>query len=166
MHCQHVNGFLLVLENFSFLPHILQQRPTICRFCCVFVFKSILLFAAAAIPRRQALQTTYRIHARLFTILQQSLLLANDCFNFFNIIVYRPNSIYLKLKVLFTFGLLLGLICSFRKDILSSIICCRVVITIYTISLMKPSQRWMVITQLALKGKWEWRSIIIYEDIE
>jgi hypothetical protein len=121
----------VVTANFSFLPHILQQQHVERRL----FLKRILLLAAAAIPSCQALQTTYRIHARLFTILQQSLLLANDCFNFFNIIVYRPNSIYLKLKVLFTFGLLLGLICSFRKDILSSIICCRVVITIYTISL-------------------------------
>jgi hypothetical protein len=26
MHCPHINGFSLVLANFSFLPHILQQQ--------------------------------------------------------------------------------------------------------------------------------------------
>jgi hypothetical protein len=52
-------------------------------------------------------------------------------------------------RVLFTSGLFSGLICSFRKDILSSITCCRVNI----IYLVKPSFRWMVITWLALKGE-------------
>jgi hypothetical protein len=55
MHCPHINGFSLVLANFSFLPHILQQqRHTICRFC-FFILKNILLFAAAtAIPSPQS----------------------------------------------------------------------------------------------------------------
>ena len=56
-------------------------------------------------------------------------------------------------KVLFTSGLLSWLICSFRKDILSSIICCRVTITIYDISLVKPSSKWLVITWMPLKGE-------------
>jgi hypothetical protein len=74
MHCQHVKGFSLVLANFSFLPHILQQRPTtICRCCSLILFfKSILLFAAAVIPSRQAPQTTYRIHGHLYCSLIES----------------------------------------------------------------------------------------------
>jgi hypothetical protein len=56
-------------------------------------------------------------------------------------------------KVLFTSGLLFGLICSLRNEILSSIICCSVTITIYVISLVKPSSRWIVITRLAPLGE-------------
>jgi hypothetical protein len=43
------------------------------------------------------------------------------------------------------------LICSFKKDILSSITCCRVTITIYVVSLVKLSSRWMVIASSELK---------------
>jgi hypothetical protein len=47
-------------------------------------------------------------------------------------VFYRSNSIYLQLKgAVFTSVLFSGLICSFRKEILSSIICWRVTVTIY-----------------------------------
>jgi hypothetical protein len=54
-------------------------------------------------------------------------------------------------NVLFTSGLFSSwLICSFRKDILSSIICCRVIIIIYE---LQPSSRWKVIAWLAPQGE-------------
>ena len=65
----------------------------------------------------------------IFTLLQESLLLQNDGFNIFNIIiVHWPNSAYLYLQRFVHLQIVSGLICSFRKDILLSIICCRVVI--------------------------------------
>jgi hypothetical protein len=57
IHCQQVKGFSLVPENFSFLPHILQQRSMCGCFSLLFFFKRILLFVAAAIPSRQAPET-------------------------------------------------------------------------------------------------------------
>jgi hypothetical protein len=53
-------------------------------------------------------------------------------------------------KVLFTSGLfLVWLNCSFRKDILSSITCCKLITILY---LVKPSPRRMVISWLAPLG--------------
>jgi hypothetical protein len=55
MHCQQDNGFspvLLLVNFFSFLPHILQQKlspPISSRSLFFFIFENILLFAAAAI---------------------------------------------------------------------------------------------------------------------
>ena len=67
MHFQHANGFSLVLEeeNFSFLPHMLQQQND--RLDLFFVvFKSIFVFVAAAIPSHLAQQITYLTHAHLY----------------------------------------------------------------------------------------------------
>jgi hypothetical protein len=44
MHCQHVKGYPLVLSNFDFLPHMLQQQII---GCCI-DFKNIFQSAAAA----------------------------------------------------------------------------------------------------------------------
>jgi hypothetical protein len=66
MHCQHVKGYSFVLENFSFLPHMLQEQDIDHWFL---IFRSILIFAAAAIPSRQAQQTIYQIHAHLYSSL-------------------------------------------------------------------------------------------------
>ena len=70
MHSQHINGFSLVLANFSFLQHIpQQQRPTICRFC-FFILKSILLSAAGApIPSRKPCKQPIGF-MHIFTVLQ------------------------------------------------------------------------------------------------
>ena len=88
----------------------------------------------------------------IFTLLQESLLLQNDGFNIFNIIiVHWPNSAYLYLQRFVHLQIVSGLICSFRKDILSSIICCRVVI----ICIVKLGSRFIVISWLALKGERE-----------
>jgi hypothetical protein len=46
---QHVNRYSLVLENFNFLPHMLQkQQDEVGRSWFFVVFKSILLFASTA----------------------------------------------------------------------------------------------------------------------
>jgi hypothetical protein len=53
MHCQHDNGFWLVLllVNFcSFLPHRLQEKHPVSSCCLFFLLKSTLLLASAAIP--------------------------------------------------------------------------------------------------------------------
>jgi hypothetical protein len=47
MHFQHANRYALVLENFSFLPHILQQCDKVGS--CFFVLKNMLLFVAVAV---------------------------------------------------------------------------------------------------------------------
>lgn len=74
----------------------------------------------------------------IFAILQERFLLHNFGFNLFQIVSSRPNSVYICIRnVLFNSGLLFGLICSFRKEILSSIICCSVFTIIYY--LMKSS---------------------------
>jgi hypothetical protein len=62
MQRQHDNGFsVVVLSNFSFLPHMLQQHIE----RRLFFFKRTSLFDAAAIPSHPTLQTAYRIHAHL-----------------------------------------------------------------------------------------------------
>jgi hypothetical protein len=66
--------------------------------------KNTLLFAAAAIPSRQAPQTTYRIHAHLYNS-SKGFLLQNDAFNFFYIVVDRPNNVYLQLEGVVHFSL-------------------------------------------------------------
>jgi hypothetical protein len=69
MHFQHDNRYSLVLANFIFLPHILQwHQDKVDRFCFFVVLKSIFVFAAAAIPSQQVLQTTYQIQD-IFTVL-------------------------------------------------------------------------------------------------
>ena len=65
MHCQHDNGFslvLLLLKFFSFLPHMLQRVICLCFFSFFFIPKRVLLFAVAATPSPLALQIAYRIH--------------------------------------------------------------------------------------------------------
>jgi hypothetical protein len=76
-----------------------------CRCFPLFLFKSILLFAAASIPSRQAPQTNYPIPAHLWNS-SMRLLLRNDGFNFFNI-VGRPDSVYLQLEGVVHFRLVL-----------------------------------------------------------
>ncbi len=63
MHCQHDNGFSLVvllLKFFSFLPHMLQ------RFIFCFILKRILLFDVAAILNPPVLQIVCRFHLHLY----------------------------------------------------------------------------------------------------
>ena len=87
----------------------------------------------------------------IFTLLQQGILFCNHGLNFFNIIIIDGSSSDSRIasicscKVSLTFGLFWELICSFRKDILSSIICCR--LSIYYA--VKPRSNWMVIWGLA-----------------
>ncbi len=85
-----------------------------------------------------------------FTILQQNFLfkmMDSTFFNFINI----PNGVYLQLEGPVHCILFSGLICSFRKDILSSTtICCKVVMTLY---LVNPKSRQMVITSLVPLGR-------------
>ena len=81
--------------NFSFLPHILQQ--CLLSNCCFFVFKYILLFVAATIPSRQALQTTYLTREYLCYSLIMPFL-RYDRFNLLKIVCSRSNGTYLELK--------------------------------------------------------------------
>jgi hypothetical protein len=63
MQCQHVKEFsVVVLENFSFLPHILQRHIE----RRLLFLKRTLLFAAAAIPSHLTVQTTYLTHVHLY----------------------------------------------------------------------------------------------------
>jgi hypothetical protein len=77
--------------------------------------------------------------------------LHNDGFDLFNIVVDRPNSVYLYLEGFVDFWLAAMINLLFRKDILSSAICCKVVITV--IYLVKPSSKWMIISWLAPLGE-------------
>lgn len=126
IHCQHVDRFSVVLADFSFLGHRLQQQQHIEHRLFV---NRILLFDAAAIPRRQALQTTYLTHTYLYNSLIVSSLhngtATSSISSSIDLMTFICNW-----NVLFTVGLLLGFICSFRKDILSSNTPCRVIIII------------------------------------
>ena len=66
MHCQHDNGFsvVILLNHFSFLPYTLQRF--IFRFCSFFLLKRILLFDLGAIPSPPVLQIICQLHTRLY----------------------------------------------------------------------------------------------------
>ena len=118
-------GLWVLLTNFIFIRNILQQ-------CLISnwisVIKTKLLFAPAAILKRQILQATY-----LSTVCLYYCSIVPYCINLlqlFYVVSSGPNSIYLNLEYAVFLALLFELICSYRKDILSSILCCSLIIII------------------------------------
>lgn len=72
MHCQHDKRFslvvLLLVNFFSFLPHILQQLPPlICNCCCFFfILENILIFAAAAMSQSSKIKVTAKNYHKYY----------------------------------------------------------------------------------------------------
>jgi hypothetical protein len=103
MHCQHDNGFWLLLVNFfSFLPHMLRQRLLDIEqeawywLSLSFIPKRVLLFDVAATPNPPTLQIAYRI-IDIVTFLQQRFLFHSSVFRSSNIFF---QSIFMSLSLL------------------------------------------------------------------
>ena len=140
MHFQHAKGFPLVLSNFSFLPDMLQQClvPN-----CFFVVKTILLSVVATIQSNQAPQTTNQIHRhRCYYSIEYSFVIW-----WILLFQYRHRQTEWPLSEAGTFCSLqtcyLWLLCSFRKVILSSIVCCKVNISIFYVWLSQAPIGWL-----------------------
>lgn len=112
-------GLWVLLTNVIFIRNILQQ----CHISnWISVIKTKLLFAPTAILKRQILQATYLSPVCLYYCS-----IVPYCINLLQLFPcrqQRPNSIYLNLEYAVFLALLFELICSYRKDILSSILCC------------------------------------------
>jgi hypothetical protein len=145
---QHAKEYSLVLSNFSFLPHMQQQHSTI--FNCFFIVTNILLFVVATILDLPIPRITFQSHVRRCC----------SSIDFFRLIIAStfsrsPAAACLiasicSWKVLLIAGLLLGLICSFKNEIRSFMICCRVRIAIWRTKL-KPNG--LLLNKLAVKGE-------------